>query len=198
MQQIIRGRSGADNHIRIAHCLVETLQGGGLPTQFLGQRLGAFVGSVSNYQVGNPGGGQGPAGQFARFTGAYKQHPLLRQVAQQSVDETDAHVADGTAAIVTQVGAQVGIVVHPPAHPQGLVKKAGQGPLDITGARLGVAGAAEGCPYLAKDFPLAHHHGVQAAGNPEEVPDAIALLTMVEKRRQVCFGQAGVAGQEPP
>ena len=125
MQQVVRRRGGADNHIGFTHGPVQMLKGSGFPTQFLGQRQGPVVGTVGHYQVAGPGGSQGPAGQLPSVARADEQHPFLRQVAQQAVDEPYSHVADGAAAIVPHVGAQLGIVVNPPSHSQGLVEQAG-------------------------------------------------------------------------
>ena len=120
--------------------------------------------------------------------GPDEQHLPLRQVAQGSIGQLNANLANRAAPIA----ADVGVVVYPAAHPQCLVKETRQGAADVSW----LAGGAKGGPHLAQNLPFPHYHGIQPAGHPEEMLDAIAFLVMVAKGLQVGPGNAGVIGDE--
>ena len=60
----------------------------------------------------------------------------------------------------------------------------------------GFAGHAECGPNLAQNLPFAHYHRFQAAGNPEQVEDAIGLPELIQMPFEFYARHTGICNQE--
>ena len=108
--------------------------------------------------------------QLDCFTGTNQQCGLLRQVAEYLSGKAYCGKCDGDRAV-----ADCGIGTYLFGDGKGVLKQLSQ-----QLARSGSVGSGlVGLFYLAENLWLAQHHRVQAAGNPQQVGDGIAVPVVI-------------------
>jgi len=153
----------------------------------LGDLHGPRVGAVGHDDVSRPVADQVPRGKLRHLAGAHEQHRPAFQAPQDLLRHLhggEAH-RDG-------VARDGRLRPHALGRAEGMVEQL----VEDDPRGLLFHAAPVGVLDLPEDLGLAHDHGVQARGDPEEVAHGVAAAVDVEALLQLFGGEVAVAQDE--
>ena len=185
-EDLLRGAGGADDDVGAVGLGVELLEGqdlggAGGAAELGGEALGAGLGAVGDDEIGGAVLDEVAGGELGHLAGADEQDGFSGQGAEDLAGEVDGDRGDGDAG-----GADLGLGADALGDGEGALEQAFEGAGDGTD----LAGDGVGLLDLAEDLGLADDHGVERAGDAEEVADGVALAELVEVRGEGGEGDA--------
>ncbi len=192
-EDLLRGASGGDDDVGTIGLGVELVEGKDLggtggAAQLGGEALGAGLGAVGDYEIGGAVLNEVTGGEFGHLARSHEQDRLSIQRTEDLPGEVDRNRGDGDAG-----RADLGLGADALGDGEGTLQEAFEG----GGDSANLAGDGVGLLDLAKNLGLADDHGVERAGDAEEMADGIALAELVEVRREGGEGDAEELFEEP-
>ena len=143
--------------------------------KLLGESFGAFAGTIHDEKMSDAAVAKGGDDLFADGAGAEDESGALGELAEDALGELYAGGGDGHGA-----GAEFRFGADALADFERALKQAIE---DRAGGALFV-GEAIGFADLAEDFGFAEQHGVESAGDAEEMANGGAIVVMIERDAQ--------------
>ena len=175
-EDVARGARGADDDIGLLELLLQELEAHGDPVDLLGHLHGPRVGSVGHDDPPRPVREQVPGGKLGHLARPHQQDRPALQAPQDLLGHLhggEAH-RDG-------VAGDGRLRPHALGRAEGVVEQLVED--DPRGLLLHAVPV--GLLDLPQDLGLAHHHGVQARGHPEEMTYGLAAAVDVEALLQL-------------
>ena len=170
IEDMVRGAAGGQDDVHVTHDLVDCIEADGLAAERLRHLVGALERSRGEVDVPDPLLPQEAQGDLTHLAGANQQDVPAVEVAEDAGRRGHGGMADrdGTSS-------DSGFMARALCRPD----RAAGNDLESRVQASGLPGCDQRLLELSEDLRLADHHGIEAAGHPEEMRDGLLVTELV-------------------